>query len=309
MELRHVRAFLAVAKHEHFTRAAAAVHLAQPALSQQIAQLEDDMGVRLFERSRRGARLTDAGRAFRARAERVVAELESAHAEARDHRDLVRGRVVLGTIASLATLRLPAVLARFRQRHPGIDIVLREEHSGPLTGWLAEGIVDLALTHAGSLRPRRGARARPFALPGLAFTAIDEERLVLAMPQRHRLARAGRDLRFAELAAEPFVVYKEGSMLREMMLAGAAVAGFTPRSALEASGNDTVRAFVAAGFGIALVPRSLAAAAGPPIAIASVVAPRITRVVSLGWRKHVVMEPAVRALFEFLGSSLREGVT
>src|SRR5215470_2116493 len=300
MELRHLHAFLAVAEHEHFTRAAAALHLAQPALSQQIAQLEDDLGARLFERSRRGARLTDSGRAFRARAERVVAELDSARAEARDAAGLVRGRVVIGTIGSLATLRLPAVLARFRARHPGIEIIIREENSGPVAAWLADGAVDLGLVHAGSLRRRRGARPRVLADRSLACTVLDEEELVLAMPRRHRLARAGRDVRFAELADEPFVVYKEGSMLREMMLAGAAAAGFTPRRALEASGNDTVRAFVSAGFGVALQPRSLVEAAGPPIAVAGLVAPRVARSILLARRKHVPLSPAARALHDFL---------
>jgi LysR family transcriptional activator of glutamate synthase operon len=280
IDLRHVRAVLAIALHEHFTRAAAALGLAQPALSQQIAQLEDDLGVRLFERSRRGARLTEAGRAFRARAERIVAELDGAYADARELAGLVRGRVVLGTIASLAGLKLPTILTRFRERHPGIDIVLREDHSAPLVASLGAGGVDLALTHAGSLRARRGRRSRPPAPAGLSSMVLSEEELVLAVPRRHRLAGA-RTVAFAELAAEPFVLYKEGSMLRELTLAGAAAAGFTVRSTLEASGNDTVRAFVAAGFGVSLLPRSLAAAAGPPIAAVAVTAPRVVRVVGL----------------------------
>ncbi len=303
IEIRHLRAFLAIARHAHFTRAAAALHLAQPALSQQIAQLEDDLGARLFERSRRGARLTDAGAAFRPRAERVVAELDSARAEARDYRSLVRGRVVLGTIASLAAMRLPAVLGRFRERYPGIDIVLREDHSSSLVGWLADGAVDLALVHAGSVQPRGRSRARPVAHAGLAFTVLEHEEMVLILPRTHRLAGGAR-IRFAELADEPFVLYKEGSLAREMMLAGAAAAGFTPRSALEATGNDTVRAFVAAGFGVSLLPRSLAVAVGPPVTVASIT-PRAVRVVSLGRREHGAMQPAVQALHAFLNDGLR----
>ena len=306
IEIRHLRAFLAVARHAHFTRAAAALHLAQPALSQQIAQLEDDLGTRLFERSRRGARLTDAGAAFRVRAERVVAELDSARAEARDYRGLVRGRVVLGTIASLAVLRLPSVLARFRERHPGIEIVLREDHSSTLVGWLAEGAVDLALVHTGSFESRGRSRARPVSHTGLAFEVLEAEEMVLVMPRGHRLARGAR-VRFSELAGDPFVLYKDGSLAREMMLAGSAAAGFTPRSALEATGNDTVRAFVSAGFGVSLLPRSLAIVTGPPVAVASTV-PRAIRVVSLGRRKHGVMQPAVQALHAFLGDNLRRTV-
>ena len=304
IEVRHLRAFLAVARHAHFTRAAAALHLAQPALSQQIAQLEDHLGTRLFERSRRGARLTDAGTAFRGRAERVLSELDSAHAEAQDYRGLARGRVVLGTIASLAATWLPSVLGRFRDRYPGIEIVLREEHTRTLVGWLAEGAVDLALVHTGSLRSRGRSRAQPIAHAGLAFAVLEEEEMVLVMPRGHRLAGGSKSrVRFADLAGEPFVLYKDGSLAREMMLAGAAAAGFTPRSALEATGNDTVRAFVAAGFGVSLLPRTLAVTAGPPVAVASL-SPPAKRVVSLGRRKHGAMQPAVQALHAFLGEHL-----
>jgi LysR family hydrogen peroxide-inducible transcriptional activator len=216
---------------------------------------------------------------------------------------LLRGRVVLGTLGSLAAMRLPAVLGRFRERYPGIDIALREDHSAALAGGLAEGAVDLALVHAGSVHPRGRSRPRPFVHAGLSFTVLEQEEMLLIMPCGHRLARSAR-VRFVELADEPFVLYKDGSGSRDMMLAAAAAAGFTPRSALEATGNDTVRAFVAAGFGVSLLPRSLALAVGPPVAVASVT-PRAVRVVSLGRREHGALQPAVQALHTFLHDSFR----
>ena len=303
MELRHLRAFLAVARHGHFTRAAAAIGLAQPALSQHIAQLEAELGVRVFERSRRGALPTDAGRAFLPRAERVLAELEAARSDARDFHGLVRGRVVIGTISSIAALRLPDVLSRFRARHPGIDLALREDHTAPLIALLASGAIDLALLHAGSIRSPRRAATRGTLAAEITSTKLQDEALVVALPRRHPLASA-REIEFAALAAEPFVVHHEGSTLREEVMAAGAATGFTPRLALEASGNDTVRAFVAAGFGVALLPRSLAAAPGPPIATVEVSAPRVARTVSIARRRHGALQPAPRAVFEFLRASL-----
>lgn len=306
MELRHLRAFLAVAQHRHFTHAARAIGLAQPALSQHIAQLEDELGVRLFERTRRGALLTEPGNSLVPRAERVLAELAAARSDARDHGDLVRGRVVLGTIASLASLRLPAVIARFHRQHPGIEIALREGHSGPLAAMLATGAIDIAMLHSGSIGRALAGRPRSALPADLAATPLEREPLVLALPRGHALADRPR-VRFAALAAEPFVIYQDGSMLRDVVLAAAAAAGFTPRIALEASGNDTVRAFVAAGLGITLLPRSLAALAGPPIAIARVASPRLTRTVSIARRRHGALQPAVQALFDFLRASFETG--
>jgi len=302
MELRHLRAFLAVAHHRHFTHAAAAIGLAQPALSQHVAQLEDELGVRLFERARRGALLSDPGRAFLPRAERVLAELEAARSEARDYQGLVRGRVVIGTLSSIAALRLPTVLARFRHDHPGIELVLREDHSAALVTQLSSGAIDLAFIHAGSLQRRRRPRPAPTP-PDVASATLETEDLVLALPRRHPLA-AARQVGFAALAAEPFVLYDPGSTVREIVMAAAAQNGFTPRVALEATGNDTVRAFVSAGFGVTVLPRGLAAAPGPPIVTVELTAPRVARTVSIAWRRHGAMQPAVRAVFDLLRASL-----
>jgi len=300
MELRHLRAFLAVAQHAHFTQAARAIGLAQPALSQHIAQLEETLGVRLFERTRKGARLTDPGRAFRPRAERVLAELEAARSDAQDFHAVLRGRVVIGAIASIASLRLPVALARFRARYPGIELALREHHSATLMTLLIAGELDLAVIHAGSIR---GRPARPLRTPELASTRLAQEDLVLVLPRRHPLAGA-RSVAFADLAAEPFVVYSQGSTLRDVVIAAGAASGFAPRIALEASGNDTVRAFVAAGFGVALLPRGLARAPGPPVAVVELASPRAVRTVSIVWRRHGTLAPAAAAAKTFLTEQL-----
>src|SRR5262245_3621478 len=158
MELRHLKGFLAVARHRHFTRASGELGLAQPALSQQIAQLEEELGVAVFERSRRGARLTAAGQSLVPRAERILREVDEARHEAGRHASLHQGRVVMGTISSIAVLRLPELLAGFRARHPGVEVVVREGHTARMVELLASGALDLAVLHTGSLRAGRIAR-------------------------------------------------------------------------------------------------------------------------------------------------------
>src|SRR5687767_13944001 len=111
MELRHLEAFAAVASHQHFTRAAAAVGVAQPSLSQQIMALEAEIGTRLFDRAGRRVRLTDAGQALLPYATRILALVEEARGALTEQADLRRGRVTIGTTPSAGTRLLPAALA------------------------------------------------------------------------------------------------------------------------------------------------------------------------------------------------------
>ena len=127
MELRQLRYVIAVADHRHFTRAAASVPVAQPALSHQVRLLEQELGIELFERSRSGARLTEAGEIFLLRARRALAEMDAAREEIAAFKGLTSGRLVLGAMQALAGLDLPLLLAAFHAAHPGIDVSLRED--------------------------------------------------------------------------------------------------------------------------------------------------------------------------------------
>src|ERR1700741_670308 len=127
MELRQLLYAVSVAAHRHFTRAAAAVPVAQPALSHQIKLLEQELGVELFERSRSGARLTEAGDIFVLRARRALAEMDGAREEIAPLQGLTTGRLVVGAMQALAGLALPRLIAAFHAAHPGVDVSLRED--------------------------------------------------------------------------------------------------------------------------------------------------------------------------------------
>jgi DNA-binding transcriptional LysR family regulator len=308
MELRHLRYFAAIARHGTFTAAARDLRVAQPALSQQIRQLEVELGVTLFERGRQGATLTEAGRALLVRAERILAEAEAARFEAAEFAGLGRGRVAIGTIQSVGVLRLPKLLAAFRKRYPRIDLSLRTENTAQLLELVERGSLDLAMVHFGVVHAG-GRRGRQVIYPRIESTTLDietlySEELVLATALGHPLAKRPK-VALRELALEPFIGFKEGSSLRDAIAGAASGQGFEPAVAVETTGNDSVRSLVAAGLGVALLPRSVVDGPGPPVAVVPLASPRITRTVALARPAGREQPPAVRALEDFLGDSLR----
>ena len=177
MNLRRLDCFLAVARELHFRRAAERLHMAQPALSAQIARLEQELGVALFERIRRKVTLTPAGDALVARARLLVPTFRDALAEATSIGQGRAGKLTVGFVGSAAYQLLPRVLRVAEKELPTIQIVLREARSDIQVEALAVGELDLAVTRV------------PSALPALTSTKIVAEPFVVALPARHPLAR------------------------------------------------------------------------------------------------------------------------
>ncbi|MFB6890407.1 LysR family transcriptional regulator [Kitasatospora sp. NPDC056327] len=250
MQLQQLRYFVAVAETRHFTRAAEAAHVAQPSLSQQIRSLERELGAELFHRTRGNIALTDAGDALLPLARRILADTESARLAVQETVQLRRGRVRLGAPPSLCTSLVPDVLKVFRDRYPGVALVVREGGSRDLVHSLAEGELDLALI----ITPPSGE-----APPALALTELLHEELVLVSrepPGRRRRVRV------AELRGRPLVMFREGYDLREATLAACREAGFEPEFAVEGGEMDAVLGFVRAGLGPAVLPGMVAARSG-----------------------------------------------
>lgn len=300
IELRHLRYFVAVAQHLHFTRAAAALHVAQPALSQQLAQLERELGVALLDRARRHVSLTAAGEALLVRAERILAEVAHAEEEMHAFAGVLRGRVTLGTLAYVGAFRLPALLARFRARYPGVAVALCEEATQQLAALLAAGHVDLALVHVteDTLPPY-------LADPGLVTEALFGEDLVLSVAPAHPLA--GRaSVALADLHDESFVAFKAGSGLRRTLERASAAAGFAPRIVFESGDLGTICGLVAAGGGVTIIPRSVALTHHPTVALVPISAPSLARTVLLAWRDDRQRSPAAAACLAFIRADVAE---
>ena len=287
MELRQVRYFVVVARARHFTRAAAEIGVAQPALSQQVRALERELGVDLLERTSRRVRLTAAGEQFLARAEQLLADAARAQLEMQEFAGLARGRVAVGAIPSLPEVWLAGLLAGFNRRHPAIELVLREETTAELLGSLAAGRLDLALLHLTEGAP-----------PGLAAAELFGEELALVVAPQHPLAQRER-VPLADLRDERWVMLKSGSVVRQRVLEASAALGFAPRIAFESSALGPVRALASAGLGVTVLPRSVAAEDGPPIAVVGLDGPALRRTVALAWRADGPPSRAAGAFVDF----------
>ncbi|MFE0510647.1 LysR substrate-binding domain-containing protein [Streptomyces sp. NPDC058964] len=247
MELRQIRYFLALAEECHFGRAAARLHVAQPALSQQIKQLEKDLGTSLFTRSTRHVALTEAGRHLVEHARALVAEEERARLHMRELATGEAGRVSVGFIGTATYDVLPRVARTVRARLPRITMELRGELLTPdLVDGLLAGTYDLAVL--------RGTVNHE----DIRTTRLRSESLVAVLPSHHPLA-GRRRISLKDLAGEPFVVHpsRARSSMYDRVLAACRRAGFRPASLMEVGETATLVVFVAAGHGVALVPESV----------------------------------------------------
>jgi DNA-binding transcriptional LysR family regulator len=248
MELRDLRYFVAVAQHRNFSRAAANLHVSQPALSEQIRKLEDELGAPLFERTSRGARLTDAGEALLPRARDVLAQAELAAETVRSVANGVAGTLTLGFIDSAWLGILPPLVRRFVERYPNVKLRLRELGTRKQLEALEAGEIDVGIV--------RG----PVWTPGLSGRRIATESLMIALPAHHRLAGEAA-VRLADLREDGFITYPadRGAGLYEETLRLCHEAGFEPAIVQEADEIYTICGMVAAGLGVAIVPSSLSA--------------------------------------------------
>lgn len=249
MELRHLRYFAAVAETRHFGRAAEQLHMAQPALSQSIRQLEAELGTPLFTRTTRQVRLTPAGEFLREEARRVLAAVdESVHGVRR----IAEGRQGLVRIAFTGTAaytQLPRIARILKSELPGLAL---EVHADQLTSQQVDGLVS-GRFDLGVLRP-------PTSGDDLVLRTLEIEPLVLAVAADHRLA-AEPVVAMADLRAEDFVLFAgDASVVNEAVLRSCREAGFTPRHEHRAHGISVLLPLVAADLGVALVPASVRAA-------------------------------------------------
>jgi LysR family transcriptional regulator, transcription activator of glutamate synthase operon len=291
MEVRQLRYFAAVAAHRHFTRAAEELHVAQPALSQQIRRLERELGLELFVRSTRRVSLTEAGELLLPRAQRVMAELDDARAELEQLTGLVRGRVTIGAIP-LAPLDLPGMLAEFRRRHPGVSVYMHEETLDGMLAKLRSDELDLGFAFADEQTTG----------PDIAAELLFEEELVAVTAPSHRLAGRKR-LRLEALAGEPLIGFRPDSALRRTADGALAAAGVEPESAFEAIELETMRALVARGLGVTILPRGYLEGEGPRVAQIRVT-PALRLPVSLIWRAGRRRPPAAEEFLDFARTRL-----
>lgn len=250
MELRHLRYFLVVAEEGQFTRAASRLAMQQPPLSQQIRLLEEEIGFELFERLPRGVVLTEAGKAFAQDAYRIIESLQQSveHAARIARGEL--GTILIGLTSSASFHPLTTEAIReFRRLHPDVGIDLVELNAAEVNERLAGGLVHVAFLRKPVESP-----------PGLSFEVLEEEPMVVVLPEDHRLV-AGRqaDIALRALADEPFIfVRRPGAPgMYADILNACREAGFSPKVVREVPRMLSGIKLVSTGLGVTLVPASM----------------------------------------------------
>lgn len=284
--------FVTTAHYLNFSRAAEALHLTQPSLSEQIKRLEEELGCRLFERTRRQVYLTQEGAALLPHAQRILAQVRDAEAEIQDRINLRRGVITFGALPTVVQYRLPPVLATIRRRFPGLELRLVERGTGRLLHLLDHGELDLALVTAPVDAARFDARH------------VASERLLLIIAGNNPLASRIRRLR--DVAALPFIQYDPDYGLRNVIEEACRQAGFAPQTAFEVGGTETIKRLVAAGLGVGIVPES-AIERHDLVRIAAIeLLERPTRAIAIVTRKGRYLPAAVRTVAKHLHAGLTD---
>jgi DNA-binding transcriptional LysR family regulator len=250
-DFRQLRYFVAVAEELSFTRAALRLHLSQPPLSQQIQALEQDLGVRLLERTKRHVALTEPGRIFLEQARQILAKADEARSEVTAAAAGYSGQLRLAYTVSVSFHpALPQALLHYGQTAPNVRLKLSEMYTEPQFAALLAGEIDVGFVRD---EPVHAVDARD-----LRFDVIDREPLLLALPAGHSLAKRS-SLRLAEVAVDAFVSQPReiAATLYDRLVKLAATAGFQPTIAQHAQQINGLLALVAAGLGLALVPASM----------------------------------------------------
>ncbi|WP_457092817.1 LysR family transcriptional regulator [Microvirga sp. P5_D2] len=245
IEIRQLRYFQAVAEELHFGRASARLRIAQPALSRQIQQLEDEIGALLLKRTQRTVELTPAGALFLDRTSQILEEVSKAVVDARRVSKGEYGHLVVGFIHSSTYGLLPAIVERFRHLYPDIELELREMSIAEQHDALSRGLIDIGL-----LRPQPAPQ-------GIEVQAIMEDPFLLAVPDKHRLAKLDA-VNMKSLAEEPMVMFskRESPLFHSRITAMCEKNGLTLKIVQHATQIHTIVGLVGAGIGIAVVPET-----------------------------------------------------
>ncbi len=236
-------AFVAVATHLNFRRAADAIDVAQPALSKQIRALEDELGVRLFDRDKRRVALTNSGRVYLEDARQMLAQFRDARAHALEAQGGSRGDLAIGATSPAVVSELPVLLAAYRERFPHVRLRMRLMYSNQMADALRTGAIDLGFARA------------PAADDDIATQLLSEHPYRVVLPSRHRLAQHA-EVDLADLADETLVAYRRESVPEtyDQVIAMCHEHGYEPGAIEHVAGVEAKIGLVACGFGVAIMP-------------------------------------------------------
>ncbi len=287
MELQHLRMFITVAKHAHVSRAATELHMAQPAVSRMIHELERSCGgVALVEKIGRNVRLTEAGEALVVHAQSILAEVSAAQATMRARKGLLAGRVSIGTPPSVGVRLLPKNLSAFHQTYPDIELRIHQAGTNQLLQLLELGEIDIAIA------------TLPVPSKNHVIVPMFDEPLVAVVSMEHRYATRHRVM-LAELADEGFLLYPAGYEMHDVIVSACRAAGFVPRVVVDGGDVALLLRLAEANLGIALVPR-LAVTGEEDVAVLEITQPTLQRTMAVVYRSDRTLSAASQVMIRTL---------
>jgi len=282
MDLRALKAFATVANEGGFSAASRVMGATQPTLSKAVKQLEDELGGPLLLRLGNGVALTDLGEVVLRHARQMLEQREALMAEIAARRGMIQGRLRLGLPTFGSAILFAPLVASFRALYPGISIELREQGSVSLQQAVLAGELDLAV----ALKPVPDT---------LHWHPVRDEPLVALLPHDHPL-EGQESLRLADLRESSFILFERGFALNDLIENACRRRGFTPREAARSGQPDFIVALVAAGLGVALLPRLMVQGRiTTPVASALVAEPDLRWQAGLVWRRDTSLSPAALA--------------
>lgn len=289
--MKHLEYLVALDEHRHFRKAADASFITQPALSTQIKQIENLLGVSLFERDRRRVLPTRAGEEVVSRARRILAEVDDLVESAQSLARPLSGPLRLGIIPTVAPYLLPRILPRLRQKYGDLRLYLREEQTARCLSLLQEGVLDVVVL------------ALPVDGPDLNTLELFQDRFWLAVPAKHPLANRKR-LREKDLQDEEILLLEDGHCLRDQALEVCKLAGARERADFRATSLNTLTQMVSSGLGVTLLPEmslETETRRARGITVHPFTRPSPARTVGLAWRRSSPRE----ADFKLLGKEIQ----
>lgn len=290
MLIAQVEGFLEIARQRNLSRAAEALHVTQPALTARLHALELELGARLFERSHRGMRLTEAGRALLPYAERAVEALDGGRSLIGELARGTSGQLSIGTAPAVGAYVLPGLLARYVERLPGVRLVVRTGHSEEIVDLVARGEIDIGLV-------------RQLHHPGVDVQPLYDDELLLVVQPSHEFAAQSR-ITVEQMAEVSLILFDRTSSYYDLTNAIFRAAGVVPRGVIELDNIDAAKQMVSHGLGVALLPTTAVAselARGTLRAIPLAgVAPIRRRIVSVRRKGSGRATPALQGFLEIL---------
>ncbi|WP_136604392.1 LysR family transcriptional regulator [Paenibacillus dokdonensis] len=289
MELRQLQYFLKVAQKEHVTQAAEELHVAQSAVSRQIHQLEEELGVQLFMQKGRNLQLTPVGQLFCKRVDSILKDLDKAVLEVHEFLDPEQGEIRIGFPHSLGIHLIPSVVSEFKRRYPNVKFRFKQGMFPSLIRDVISAEVDLAFI---SPFPEKHEQVEGEIM-------LTEE-LYAILPPNHPLA-GEESITLNQLKEDKFVLFSKGYSLRPIVWHACLEAGFTPKIAFEGEETDTIRGLVAAGMGVSILPEMALFQTNPlQPARVSISEPKVTRTIGLIHRSDDKLPRVAQAFRSFL---------